>query len=310
MKKIVRRVILFVIMVVIIGVLKNIFFKKSEENGNIANMGLVVEADGIVYYNKYEKGIFSYKNGREKQLTDETAYSLTVAQDKIYYITVADFSNVVVKSVDLNGENLKNVATIYTSLSKFFIDEEQLYYLNNKGIVRLDLNGESEQIIVEENILDFQVVGKNIFYVNESHQISKCSISGEKNVVLTQDAMAKKLQIVDQWIYFYDENENALFRVSKNGKKKELVSVLVKNEIYNVSGKYVYYLNKENAKIARMKIGKSNQCDDLVSLNTANTRINIANKELYYLDKSQNEGQTYQIYRVNLKGEESKGIEY
>lgn len=313
MKRVKKIGIIGIIVIIMVGIIGGVFFKKSKDNGNVTNMGLVVEKDGTVYYNKYEKGIFAYRNGNEKRLTDETAYCLTIFEDKIYYITVADFSNVVIKSVDLTGENLKNVATIYTSFSKFFIQDHFIYYSTNKGnkgIARMDLNGENETMILTENIQDFQLVKNEIFYTNAQNQIGKISLSRGNNEMLSQEVTAKKIQVVGKWIYYYDENENALFRLTKNGKKKELVSILVKNETYNVFGKYVYFLDKENAKITRMKIGKSNQCNDIVTLSISNTKINIAEDELYYLDKSKDEGQIYQMCRVKLNGDEAKSIEY
>lgn len=313
MKKIVKVASLIAIIIGVIGIIKIAFFRPSQENGNKANMGLVVESNGIVYYNKYEKGIFAYQNEKEEKLTDETAYCLTVYQDKIYYITVADFSNVVIKSVDLKDKTVKTIATIYTSLSKFFIQDDYLYYATNKGnrgIARIDLKGENETIILEESIQDFQVVNKEIFYTNASNQIGKLSISKMDKTLLNQESTAKKIQVVGKWVYYYDENENALFRLTKNGKKKELVSILVKNESYNVFGKFVYYFDRENSKIAKMKIGKSNQYEDIINLAVSNTKINIAKDELYYLDKSQDESQTYQMYRIKLDGKETKSIEY
>lgn len=62
MKKIVKVASLIAIIIGVIGIIKIAFFRPSQENGNKANMGLVVESNGIVYYNKYEKGIFAYQN--------------------------------------------------------------------------------------------------------------------------------------------------------------------------------------------------------------------------------------------------------
>lgn len=305
--KIVIGIILLFVFMVMIGK-----FKKEDTNGNIANMGLVVTKDNVVYYNKYEKGIFCSKKGKEKQLTDETAYSLNIFEDKIFYLSVADFSNVVVKSVDLNGENRKNIATISTSISKINVENGFIYYSNNQNgnrIARMDLNGENETILLTENVQDFQVVDGEIFYVSQNNEICKVSKSGE-NRILNEQAKAKKIQVVENWIYYYDENEKALFRMKKNGQKNELVSVLVKNEMYNIAGKYVYYVDKENAKIARMKIGKSNKCDDIVNIGIVKTKINVVGNELYYLDKSSDESQTYQMYRIKITGDETKQIEY
>ena len=107
-------------------------WKQSDANGNSANMGLVCQKDGVVYYNKYEKGIFALKNGQETQLTSETAYSLNIFENKIYYITVADFNNIIIKSVDINGENGKAIATIYTSISKIYVTQNAIYYATNE----------------------------------------------------------------------------------------------------------------------------------------------------------------------------------
>ena len=81
-------ILLVVIFIIVLIIKKN----PDSENGNFSNMGLAIENNGIVYYNKYEKGIFSSKNGKEEQLTDETAYSLNIAENKIYYLTVLYFS--------------------------------------------------------------------------------------------------------------------------------------------------------------------------------------------------------------------------
>jgi hypothetical protein len=286
---------------------------KETSTGNIANLGLAVKSKGVTYYNKYEKGIFAVKNGKEEQLTDETAYSLNVVENKIYYIMVADFNNIVIKSIDIDGKNLKAIATIYTSISKIYIDDGYIYYATNNsgaGIARIDLNGQNETVIVSEKVQDFQVVNGNIYYINNSNQICKFNVKDENGVILSETITAKKIQVDGKWIYYYDENENALFRLSDNGSKNELVSVLINNEIYNISGKYVYYFDKENSKIARMQIGKSNKCDDIVNVNVTKTKINIVGDELYYLDKSKDESQTYQMYRVKINGSEAKSIEY
>ncbi len=288
-------------------------WKQSDANGNSANMGLVCQKDGVVYYNKYEKGIFALKNGQETQLTSETAYSLNIFENKIYYITVADFSNIIIKSVDINGENGKAIATIYTSISKIYVTQNAIYYATNetgKGIAKIDLTGENEQIILPENVQDFQIAQNQIYYVNNANRICKIDISGKQNKELSDTAVARKIQVIDGWIYYYDQNENALFRLKKNGKKKELISVLIHNEMYNISGQYVYYFDKEQSKIARMKIGKSNQCNDIVSLNVSKTKINLVEDEIYYLDKSEDPSQTYQMHRRKISGEESQDIQY
>lgn len=313
MKKVVKIIAIISVILVIVLITMKIGRLKNQVNGNVSNMGLALEHRGTTYYNKYEKGIFAFKGDTETQLTDETAYSLTFYEDKIYYMTIEDFNQVVIKYVDIKNGNVKSVATIYTSISKFFIEDESIFYFTNhgeNGICKMDLNGENETIIVAGNIQDFQVDQKEIFYINEANEICKVHLKRSKNIVLSQIAKAKKMQVVEGWIYYYNEFENALFRVSKNGKKVELVSVLVNHEIYNVCGKYVYYYDKNTSKIARMQLKKSNKCENIVDIAVSKTRINVAGDVLYYLDQSKDESQNYQIYRIKINGEKMQDIEY
>lgn len=313
MKKVVNISAIIGVIVVVVLVIIKMNNQKNQANGNVSNMGLVLEQRGTTYYNKYEKGIFAVKEGTETQLTDETAYSLTFYDDKIYYMTIADFNQVVIKYVDIKNGNVKNVTTIYTSISKFFIEDENIYYFTNhseNGICKMDLNGENETIVIAGNIQDFQVSEKELYYINEENQICRFKLKSGESVTLNEAAKAKKMQVVEGWIYYYNELENALFRVSKDGKKVELVSVLVNNEVYNVCGKYVYYYDKNTSKIARMQLKKSNQCENIVDISVSKTRINLAGDVLYYLDQSKDESQNYQIYRIKINGEKMQDIEY
>ena len=315
MKKFFRVAVIVVILIVIISFIKSKSTVpiNSNQNGNISNMGLAVANGDVIYYNKYEKGIFARQKGEEKQLTDETAYSMQIKNNKIYYLTVANFNNVIIKSIDITGENLKDIYTIYTAISKIYVDNENIYFVSNKddsGIKKVDLNGKNETSVVSGNIKDFQVVGDKIFYINESSNICMISKNGKKDKILNEEIIANKFQVVDNWIYYYNQTENALFRINQKGTVNELISVLVKNETYNVAGEYVYYFDSDNQKISRMKIGKSNKCDDIVNVNVVKTKINIANDEIYYLDESENKSQTYQMYRAKIDGKEINKIEY
>ncbi len=313
MKKVVKISAIIIVMLVIVLVIIKMNNQENQANGNVSNMGLVLEHRGTTYYNKYEKGIFEVKGDMETQLTDETAYSLTFYDDKIYYMTIADFNQVVIKYVDLKNGNVKNVATIYTSISKFFIEEDSIYYFTNRsenGICKMDLNGENETIVIAGNIQDFQVSEKEIYYIDAQNQICRWKLKSGESVALNEAAKAKKMQVVEGWIYYYNEFENALFRVSKNGKKVELVSVLVNHEIYNVCGKYVYYYDKNTSKIARMQLKKSNKCENIVDIAVSKTRINVAGDVLYYLDQSKDESQNYQMHRIKINGEKMQDIEY
>ena len=311
MKKIKRLFLVILLLVLIFVFIQSI--QKDSGNGNLSNMGLATEEKGTIYYNKYEKGIFSLKDGKEKQLTAEKSFSIQVINNKIYYLSIENFSNVVVKVVDVTGENLKKLLTINTSISKIYVDDKSIYFYeigSKKGLYKVDLEGQNKQQILEENVQDFALQGKYIYYINNDKQICKMDTSGQNAVVLQESIYARKLQVTEKWIYYFNETENALFRLKTNGKSNELVSILVNNETYNVYNGYVYYFDKENLKISRMNLKKTNRCDVVTDVQVNSTKINIVGDQLYYLDKSQDESQTYQIFRKKLNGEETEQIKY
>jgi len=53
--------------------------------------------------------------------------------------------------------------------------------------------------------------------------------------------MFLNIQILKNRIYFYDETENALCSIKKNGSSKKVVATFVNNEVYNVTNKKISF---------------------------------------------------------------------
>ena len=98
-------IIALAIIAITVGILNLIikFISPEKVVGNSSNGGLVISDGKAIYYNKYETGIFEVKNKKEKQITNETAYSMTLVKDTIYYLTVSDSNTIDLKSVNING---------------------------------------------------------------------------------------------------------------------------------------------------------------------------------------------------------------
>ena len=74
---------------------------KERNISNLGNMGLAYYYDGHIYYNKWEEGIFKVNKFSEEKLTDETAYSINIVDDVIYYISVSKDQEILLKSIDI-----------------------------------------------------------------------------------------------------------------------------------------------------------------------------------------------------------------
>lgn len=315
-----RRIIVLVILLLIIflilfGIVKlfSSLFSKEVVAGNLANMGLVVENKNVVYYNKYETGIFAVKKNEETQLTNETAYSMTLVDDTIYYLTVSDSNTIDLKSVKTTGEDIKKIKTLQTTVSKFYIDDNNnVYYIEsgeNYGIAQFSLDTEETKMLVEQKVQDFVLEDNQIYYTNELGYLYVFDIGTSSSKEVSTSYNIKKIQILKKWIYFYDETQNALCKINEDGSKEKIVATFVNNEWYNVTSKKIYYYDAVNKQICACDL-KGKKSKAIVAISITKPRINIADGEMYYLDASKNENQLYQMYRVEEDGSEANSIDY
>lgn len=301
---------LILLIFIVTGIIKS--FNK-DSNGNIYNSGLAVKSGGETYYNKYENGIIKVKGGKEYQITDETAYSINVVNDVIYYLTVSNSGTIDIRSVETNGNNLKKLQTVYTSISKIYVVGDYIYYYSNEnniyGITKINVNGSDKTVIATSNVLDFQVVNDTIYYTDNINYLYKMTLTGTNVERIEVEQPISKFQVAGKWIYFYDENEKALCRVKEDGASKSIISNLVKSDIYNVTDKKIYFFNPDKKEIASIKLN-GNGYKTIVEVNINKTKINIAGDVLYYLDASDDNSGNYQMYRVKTNGSGTKAIEY
>ena len=303
--------ILFLIIFGIINLFK-LLFSKEEVAGNLANMGLVVEGKNAVYYNKYEEGIIKVRKGEETKITDETAYSMTLIDDTIYYLTVSSSNTIDLKSVKTTGDDLKKIKTLQTIISKFYIENNFVYYIENGekyGIAKYSLETDQNTILSEEKVQDFVLVEDTIYYTNESGYLYAININSREKHEISTNYNIKKIQVLNKWIYFYDETQNALCKIKKDGSKEKVVATFVNNEWYNVTSKRVYYYDAVNKQICACDL-KGKKSKPIVAVTALKPRINIANGEMYYLDTSKNTDQMYQIFRVKEDGSVANSIDY
>ena len=204
------------------------------------------------------------------------------------------------------------MVTLYTPINKFYIDKGYLYYISNKdkqGIAKLSLETREEQIITLSNIQDFVLDDGIIYFVDTAGFLHSIEINGANFKDITKDYSIKKIQILNNWIYFYNQKDNCLCKINKSGSKVKTISTFVNNEIYNVTNKYIYYFDSIDKKICRTNL-KGKKSKALVTVTTERPKINIANGIVYYLDNSKDESQLYQMYRVKKNGSEAKSIDY
>ena len=314
-----RRIIVLIVLAIIVALIFvgiiNLFktiFAQNKVVGNLANLGLALESGNVSFYNKYEKGIVKVKGKEEFQITDETAYSMTIIDDTIYYLTLSNSNTLDLKSVKTNGDAQAQIKNLSTSISKFYIEDGFVYYVTNQdsfGIAKLSLETGEEKLVAATNAQDFVLENGIIYYTDNVGFLYSINVDGKNLKTLSKEYNIKKIQVLKNWIYFYNDKEQCLSKIKTDGSKVKQVTTFVTNETYNVTNKKIYYFDEINKQICETGLnGKKSKA--IVSLKANRTKINIVNGILYYLDDSQNESSIYQMYRVKTNGGATNKIEY
>ncbi|MCX4303207.1 MAG: DUF5050 domain-containing protein [Clostridia bacterium] len=313
-KKIIAIIIAVILIVSIVITMIAIFGKRkiNGELGNLSNMGLAASGDGAVFYNKYEEGIVKVKGFEEFQITNETAYGINVVGDDVYFLSVGDTSNIAIKKVKTNGNELKTIKTVKTSISKIYVLDNYIYYATNElqdGIAKMKLDGSEERIITASDISDFEVIDGKIYFSNKSGIMYKMNTEGAELNKIDLDATVNNFQIKDSYIYYFNEDDKKLYKVKDDGTDTSIVSEYVNSSTFNITKNKIYFFDKESKKIASINLNGGNY-KEIVDISTNNTKINVIDDTIYYLDASKNESKIYQMYRVKTNGGKAKSIEY
>jgi hypothetical protein len=313
-KKVATVLIILIIAVIIVSlnVSKRNTINKDELLGNISNLGLVAENENYIFYNKYEEGIVKIKNNKEYQITSETAYSMQILGDSIYYLGNSDNGKLYIKSVKMNGDGKEIIKEVQTSLSKFYIADDDIYYApngSNKGISKISIETKAETQIFSATVKDFAVINKEIYYTDNLGILYKSNLDGSNEEVLLNDEITE-FQVYNNWIYYYNESDNTLNKLKIDGSEKATITNKLKSFTFNIYKNKIYFYDPDERTICSMNLDGSN-IKTIVEISSNKTKINLtSNGEIYYLDTSKDSSTNYQMYRVKTNGEKLKEITY
>ena len=313
-RKIMITVLLLIVIILIMITSKIIGLITKERNvSNLGNMGLAYYYDGHIYYNKWEEGIFKVNKFSEEKLTDETAYSINIVDDVIYYISVSKDQEILLKSIDINGENMKTLKRLYTSISKIYINNGYIYYVTNEGldgISRYNIKTGENNLITTATVRDFCVTDDKIYFSDNIENLYSMTHTGLELERIVNKPIIEKFQVQGKYIYFYNIVDNNFCKVDLNGENLEMITNrIVGNANYNVTDKNIYYFDKDTNSISVMDL-KGENIELIKKINAKKTKINIVDDEIYYLDSSKDPKQAYQMFRVGKDGSKSKEVKY
>lgn len=307
-KIIIGVLVILLIIAIIILILTNVS-GSSKENNNISNLGMVCSGDGYVFYYKYGSGIVKIKDGKEYQISEDRAYSMSYYEGYVYYTRPNSSGGIDIAKSSHNGDLATVLKSVTSSSTKMYLKDGYLYYLtsNPNTISRIDLDGKNEKVVITREVLDFYIKDDIIYFLNGSKKLCQISINGDNYSQVSEETIGARFQMLKDFIYYFKENEG-LYKMSLKTLETEIVSKEVKCDVFNVTGKNIYFLDKDNLKICSVNL-KGEKLKEIVSVNTKNTKINVINDVLYYLSTEDGDN-NYKTYRVKTNGKEASKVEY
>lgn len=217
--------------------------ESTEENDAVDNKIYSMNLDGsdlkVINNNKF----------------NNDSYEIYIINDKIYYI--GEDANIYTMSLDgENTEVINSDATGFLGITEKYIlfniqeDDEE----GNSKIVTysMKLNGEDRKVLTGERLYSVNVLGDDVYYVNEEKEVNKVNIvTGEKTEI--SKSSAYNMNISNNKIYFMnycDEDYNiAIYKMDLDGKnEEELLKLDSYSTFLDVVGNKVLYMDSNDEK--------------------------------------------------------------
>jgi hypothetical protein len=285
--------------------------------GNIANGGIVAQADDWIYYinvnNNWNIWRMKTDGSNMESLNDDISSCINIAEDWIYYINNSNGNVYRMRTDGYGKEKLNDEYTMSICVLNGWIYHTKVEGLGN-GIYRMRVDGSDSEKINGNNIdpreVNITAAGDWVYYSGANNDgIYRMKTDGSGIKKLTSD-IPRVFTVTDGWIYYFKVNNGGVYRMRTDGSgRKKLRAGENDGEFWNlnVSGDWIYFTynndgdpNRDSnvGKIYRIKTDGSEfeKLNDDYAMN-----INIADDWIYYwrsgavkIHKMRTDGSDYQ----------------
>ncbi len=244
---------------------------------NNMNKGILVEDEDYIYYsvNNYRDSYYIFKKSKKDdsktELTTAKGRYLNLYNNQLYYIN--DDEHAIFK-MNKDGSNRERVLDRAKAM---YIVNDYLYYIEGdsfyNNLRRLDLTTNKVKAITDEDVKEFTIYDKYIYYIsNKNNQLYKVNLLGKEKQSIFTDKV-EHICILDDTIYVSNITDgNAIYGISLDGKENKKI-LSMENSLMNL-----YIIVNNEIGVLEKKISSNYICwYDMEGTSTKNTSL----KELY-----------------------------
>lgn len=238
---------------------KNLY---GNTTNNLINGGGVAKQQNDIFFVIYEDGFnkITVYNRETKEIQKLKKFVSTPVELSVYDKYLFYKKNSVMSNESylyrLNTKTKYEKKILRQSIDKYMIYDGNIYYtkLNEKqkGLYKCDINGKGETLLILEDILEFVVVDKDIFYIN-NNQIKHFNTERKENVTIVHIEKSDQLYDLSYFsnkLYFvaYNLNDTLGDSIYKYEISSQQISNIIKGtpaSIRYVDDEKIVFENRE-----------------------------------------------------------------
>lgn len=202
---------------------------KSVETLVENNCRNMVVADEVIYYVHNDNDInrihrMNLDGSMDQVLTENICNALNVDGSYIYYINNSDSGKIYRMKLDGSEDQALCDAK---KVQELMVDNSFIYYVSNSSdgnhIYRLSKNGGEATEIVKSTCSNLNMNGGLLYYYNDSNDTLCYSTSDGKDEKVLYSGNVNAVNVISDWVYFFNLEDYQYYRISKDGNNIEVV---------------------------------------------------------------------------------------
>jgi len=173
------------------------------------------------------------------------------------------------KNINVNNDHFLGLYTVdmselsfYNAIDAFFLDEENIYFIDSKEIRRVNrFTGNSEVIINSPRLTSVAFDGHTIYYINEKYQVTKFDTQTDSETVLPNIITTSFLLTESELLYLNRQDAQKIYALNlKDASTRKITDKPVLSFTYD--NEYIYFENKVDLK--NYRIDRDGQNETLI----------------------------------------------
>ncbi len=278
-------------------------------NGNLSNMGKVVEYDGWLYYTDYNDDYKFKRQALDRKkteiLSNAAPFYIHIYEDWLIYMALWDEEGGDLVKSRLDGTEKVILSIDEYGVSNVRMHNSDIYYISEDDlhIYKISINGDERQLICDDTVRGFNIINGKLLIRGSSEEgeryLAEYDLKNKDCKIIGDGKISVEWEHENRYYGYMNTNEsNYIYSMNLDGTDiREVPNI--EGEYFNFSDGWVYYSNSNDEyALYKARIDGS----EITKLSSSDVdNIYIYGNTIYYV-----ESYAEQIYKMSTDGGESE----